>query len=882
MRHLLILAMTIIMTIPAFAVGTVNQAVSPIGRDPGTGPDNRVYQVAINWTADASVGTVPVTTLNIGAFPAMQGMRLVSVEIKPGTPAPTNLYSVTLTDAAGVDLLSGTGVNLSSTIPTATTISNLPAPLFGSLTFTLSGNSVNSATGSVFAYFAPLAQTTITTGGASLTGANTFSGTNTFTGPVTAGKINGECYVDGIQNPTVQAAVTCAGTFGVVVIPTLTITNLTANVTIPAGVTLRFDGSSPGVITLGNFNLTINGPLVAPPAQIFAYGGTGVVNFAASSLTEVWAIWFPQGDCGAKINAADTAMGTKVGNIVINANCGLPWTTAVTVSANHYLRFIEGGTYTSSASPMVTLNTSGGIIGSGNGNTNLNQTSNGDTVSVASGAVQVTVEKIILSAAGTPTGGVCFHVQSNAHLVYLRDAQLFNCFTGVQQEDTATVVSIDNVDITNTVATNGIGIQVLGGGDTYIRRVEMDTTGTQPFAGIRIRKSGGTWASDSDILHAGYGLLVDPASPNIVGESFFNNIAFDSATNDGMLFNVALGAIARRFECTGCWSATNGGNGVNIQGAGTIDGIRLVGGRYRNNSLAGILLNSTTAVNTEVTGALISGNSRGSAGTNHGVNIAAGNTQFKFVGNRIGNTAGDGNTQGFGIIVNAGASDNYVIANNDMRGNFTGALSDSGTGLNKYIVANLPVAASSFPGGITLPGSTSGSVTLTAPVVAGSVSGAPAVLQTGDTVFGTYRVTTDQTITAGASLTNIPGLSWTFPANTALNVKFTCDMLYSQATAGAADSFGFQDVTVAPTNAEAYGRIDTSPTAFSAATTSAAGVTTAVTVVTMTPSSTSTFGAHIDGLIEQPSNASTSVFNIMAQFSTNNGTIKRGSSCQVF
>jgi hypothetical protein len=154
---------------------------------------------------------------------------------------------------------------------------------------------------------------------------------------------------------------------------------------------------------------------------------------------------------------------------------------------------------------------------------------------------------------------------------------------------------------------------------------------------------------------------------------------------------------------------------------------------------------------------------------------------------------------------------------------------------------------------------------------------------TFDAVYGTYRVTADQTITAGASLVAIPGLSWTMPANTALNVKFSCDLLYSQATAAASDSFGVQDVTIAPTNAEVYGRADTSATTFTAGNQPAIAANTATTVVTFTPSASATvFGAHLDGLVEQPSNAATSLFQIMAQFTTNNGTIKRGSSCQVF
>jgi hypothetical protein len=161
-----------------------------------------------------------------------------------------------------------------------------------------------------------------------------------------------------------------------------------------------------------------------------------------------------------------------------------------------------------------------------------------------------------------------------------------------------------------------------------------------------------------------------------------------------------------------------------------------------------------------------------------------------------------------------------------------------------------------------------------------------AVTNNPNPIAGTYRVTADQTITAtGAINQNIPGLSWTFPANTALNVNFSCVIMYSQTTAAALDGFGVQDVTIGPTNlgVNTIMYVGLSGTQIDAATNSASPGTGVITLVTGTPSAATTvFAAYISGVIEQPSNASTSVFNIVAGFTTNNGTIKRGSSCQLF
>ena len=95
-------------------------------------------------------------------------------------------------------------------------------------------------------------------------------------GAETFGKINGICIVDGVMNATLAAAVTCAGTSGVIEIPMFAVPVLTANVTIPAGVTLRFDGPS-GITTTG-FTLTVNGPIVAPNTQIFFGTGSVILN----------------------------------------------------------------------------------------------------------------------------------------------------------------------------------------------------------------------------------------------------------------------------------------------------------------------------------------------------------------------------------------------------------------------------------------------------------------------------------------------------------------------------------------------------------------------------------------------------------------------------
>ncbi len=84
-----------------------------------------------------------------------------------------------------------------------------------------------------------------------------------------------------------------------------TVGTLSANTTIPS--TLHLIMLKGGAITLGNYNLTINGPFLAGLSKVFNVTGTGVVSFGACSVKEVFPDWFGAyygGDCTAAIQYA--------------------------------------------------------------------------------------------------------------------------------------------------------------------------------------------------------------------------------------------------------------------------------------------------------------------------------------------------------------------------------------------------------------------------------------------------------------------------------------------------------------------------------------------------------------------------------------------------
>ena len=104
----------------------------------------------MSWTADSADGSVPAT-----ASPAFNGYVFL-ITTNPGGTAPTDNYDITLTDSDTVDVAGGELANRDTT--TSEQVVPKVGAVYGSryvetgVTLNLSGNSVNSATGTVKIY----------------------------------------------------------------------------------------------------------------------------------------------------------------------------------------------------------------------------------------------------------------------------------------------------------------------------------------------------------------------------------------------------------------------------------------------------------------------------------------------------------------------------------------------------------------------------------------------------------------------------------------------------------------------------------------------------------------------------------------------------------
>lgn len=151
------------------------------------------------------------------------------------------------------------------------------------------------------------------------------------------------------------------------------------------------------------------------------------------------------------------------------------------------------------------------------------------------------------------------------------------------------------------------------------------------------------------------------------------------------------------------------------------------------------------------------------------------------------------------------------------------------------------------------------------------------------------RVTADATYGTGGNvitttaLTTIPGLTWSVPA-VAQAYKIDCDIIYSQATAAAANSFAIQAATNAPTRFTGTAQVQITvgpPSTFTSGNGTTSGTGT-LTLSTFTPGAVATlYEAHIHALLVNAANTNT--VNILAA-TGNIGdllTIKQDSSCHI-
>lgn len=236
---------------------------------------------------------------------------------------------------------------------------------------------------------------------------------------------------------------------------------------------------------------------------------------------------------------------------------------------------------------------------------------------------------------------------------------------------------LENIGISDTIPTTGVGIDISGGVDIFLSKIIMDASGTQPLAGIRLTQVAGVHLHGADIIHHGTPFLVRPVSGGSgVGHVYAFGFQADSSSAVGVdIDTVDATAGASHIYFTNSWAAScTTGISVKNTGGSTVQHVYW-DGRLINNTKGAIIGASTKDVQ-------IRGSINGGATATHGVHVAANTNDFTvdaFIG-----TFGAFTAPASGVVVDAGTSDRYRLF-----GDYTDCatdLTDGGSGANKIIM----------------------------------------------------------------------------------------------------------------------------------------------------------------------------------------------------
>lgn len=313
------------------------------------------------------------------------------------------------------------------------------------------------------------------------------------------------------------------------------------------------------------------------------------------------------------------------------------------------------------------------------------------------------IRDLLINYTGTPSAGAAVSVVGVRNFTMDR-VKIAGAFQGIYISG-GVIQYYTNLEIMNTVAATGVSIFITGSGnDQFLKNIVMDNvSASQPLACIRINNTNAVWIDAVDVIHCGTGLLVDPqTASDFISWLFVSNSAFDTSSADGIKLAPAnAAAVIKGSNFVNNWTSTNTGLGVNIAGVGIIDGVKFVAHRAFNNGQSGYFINTsaTRVQNVEFNDCDAAGNSQNSSGTYSGFDIGAGISGFSITNSRSGQQAQFPNSQSRGIIVNPGASNNYVLMGNDVRGNVNNSIYDGGTGTTKIVKGNLgynPIASTAI------------------------------------------------------------------------------------------------------------------------------------------------------------------------------------------
>lgn len=292
------------------------------------------------------------------------------------------------------------------------------------------------------------------------------------------------------------------------------------------------------------------------------------------------------------------------------------------------------------------------------------------------------MKDIGINASVTRTAGN--HINSNCNQSYYSGILIQNHILGILNNDN--IGTYRDLEFSQTLPF-GISMTIMnaqGGMVVDNMLCTVSTLGT-PTAGIKIVNAGAVQLTNSNIVSQGFDLWIAPGVGQFVGAVYAENTYFDTA-EVGIVI-APTGGTVQRCRFASCWTCSHSQHGVLIEnsGAGSIGGIHFIDHMAQFCTNDGLLVVPSTG--TLVTDLSIIGGTFAQNST--GIGLAAGQTDFTIMGATIGMGGGAAGNASTGVFLPNGASDHYIISNNRVRGNTVAAITDGGTGSNKFVGNNI-------------------------------------------------------------------------------------------------------------------------------------------------------------------------------------------------
>lgn len=411
-----------------------------------------------------------------------------------------------------------------------------------------------------------------------------------------------------------------------------------STLTFPSNVTAEFSNGAKLSVNTG-ITVTINGPINAGLYQIFSGAGTIAGSIQVPYALPQW--WGAKGD-GVTDDASAIQKAVNAHGAIVFPPAIYKIGAIVTIPSARYL-YGQGSIF-------YTLNSIATMwsVPSANGDIQFHDMNvKGDVADFT--AFKIDGNRVWVNKC--TTFNVSLAIDSSGALLTVTECYLRGS-NGVLIQGSAEVRTISDTVI--QINAGGNGVKIIGG------------------AGIRI--------NNCDIMGGAYNLLVEATDATIASVKC-TGCFFDQGTSHCVgLLHTGTGGIMRT-KFSNCWfTGSTGGQG--LRATGTVQGLQVSNCDIYGNASGGIVLGSSGG--TVINNCVIAGST-----TSSGISISAGVTDFTITGNHIAPGGGYGANQ-YGIYVNAGASDNYIIADNMLLGNTTANLVDTGvTGTNKIVKNNV-------------------------------------------------------------------------------------------------------------------------------------------------------------------------------------------------